>query len=390
MNIKNEAKKMLDEVIEWRRYIYKNAEIGFDLENTVKYVCERLDEFGIEYKTDQGSKCSVIGMINPDKKGKTIAIRADMDALPVVDETGLEFRATDGKMHACGHDAHTAILLGVAKLLNEHKDKLNGRVKLIFQPAEELGTGSKGLVENGIMEDVDEIIALHTGRIFPQGKVGHLVFNKSNMMASMDRFKIKIQGTGAHGAKPEASKDPVVIGSYLVVALQEIISRELSPLEPAVITTGIFNAGTAFNIIPDTAELEGTVRAVSHDTREYISKRIGEIAEGVAKTFRASIEYEFFFQPPPVINDEHVTTKVMAVAEELYPGEVDEMLKPVMGGEDFAWYLKEKPGTLFLLHNPLEIDGEHWPHHNPKFALDEQYFDRGVAVMANYVLKELK
>lgn len=386
--IKEDVKLIMDEVIKNRRYLHENPETGFDLTNTVDFVKKRLDEYGIEYRTDIG-KSAVVAVINPNK-GRTIALRADMDALPVEEQTGLPFASKNGKMHACGHDAHTSMLLGVAKILNERKDEINGTVKLIFQPAEELGTGSKFLCEDGVMDDVDEIIGLHVGNISSQTGSGYLLFARGSMMACMDKFKIKVIGKGSHGAYPQNSHDPVVIGSYIVTALQEIVSREMDPTDPGVVTMGMFHSGTAFNIIPATAELEGTVRAVTDETREFIQKRIGEIADGVAKTFRANVEYEYFWQPPPVVNDAEVSDKLIKVAKELYPDNVEEMEKPVMGGEDFAWYLQEKPGAFFLLQNPMEIDGQVWAHHNPKFALDEQYFDKGMAVMIGYVLNELK
>lgn len=388
INCREEAKKVLDEVIKNRRYLHENPEVGFDLSNTITFVKEKLDEYGIEYRTDIG-KSAVIGYINPNK-GHTIALRADMDGLPVAEETGLEFQSKNGKMHACGHDAHTSMLLGVAKVLKQNEDKINGTVKLIFQPAEELGTGSKFLCEDGVMNDVDEIIGLHVGNISSEGSVGDLVFARGSMMACMDKFTIKVKGTGAHGAYPQASKDPVVIGAYIVTAIQEILSREIAATEPGVITIGVFKSGSAFNIIPNEAYLEGTVRAVTNENREFIQNRIKEVSEGIAKTFRANVEYEYFWQPPPVVNDEKIAGKLIDYAKELYPENVKELKKPVMGGEDFAWYLAEKPGAFFLLHNPLEIDGKCWAHHNSRFALEESEFEKGMAVMIAYVMNELK
>ncbi|MDU2132927.1 MAG: M20 family metallopeptidase, partial [Finegoldia magna] len=309
INCKEEAKKVLDEVIKNRRYLHENPEVGFDLSNTIKFVKEKLDEYGIEYRTDIG-KSAVIGYINPNK-GHTIALRADMDGLPVVEETGLEFQSKNGKMHACGHDAHTSMLLGVAKVLKQNEDKINGTVKLIFQPAEELGTGSKFLCEDGVMNDVDEIIGLHVGNISSEGSVGDMVFARGSMMACMDKFTIKVKGTGAHGAYPQASKDPVVIGAYIVTAIQEILSREIAATEPGVITIGVFKSGSAFNIIPNEAYLEGTVRAVTNENREFIQNRIKEVSEGIAKSFRANVEYEYFWQPPPVVNDEKIAGKLI-------------------------------------------------------------------------------
>ena len=387
---KAEAASVLPEVIEWRRHLHENPEIGFDLPNTVKFVCDKLDEFGLPYKVDQGSKCSVVAEINPGAAGRCIALRADMDALPVKEETGLPFASkVDGRMHACGHDAHTACLLGTAKVLAAHKDEIHGRVKLIFQPAEELGTGSVGICESGALDDVDEIVGMHVGNINAGSKPGTLVFARDAMMATMDKFTIDVVGKGAHGALPHLSVDPVVIGSYIVCAIQEMIPREIDATEPVVVTTGVFQSGTAFNVIPDTAHLEGTTRVLHADTRDFVERRLGEIATNVAKAYRAEVVYKFFRQPPPLVNTPEVVDKVMACAKELYPEDTVYQKKPVMGGEDFAWYLEKKPGCFFLLQNPKEIDGQTWGQDNCKFALAEEYFDRPIAVYTGYVMNQL-
>ncbi len=387
--IKNEVLEILPEVIEWRRYLHKNPEIGFDLDNTVKYVCEQLDKMGIPYNVNVGSKSSIIAEIDGANEGKTVAVRADMDALPIEENTGLEFESKNGCMHACGHDAHTAMLLGVAKLLNSKKDKIKGKVKLIFQPAEELGTGSKGICEAGVLKDVDEIVGLHCGNIAGAGVAGEMYFSRGSMMATMDKFSIKVIGKGAHGAYPSLSKDPIVIGAEIVSGIQNIISREIEGTEPAIITIGKFHSGTAFNIIPGEAIIEGTSRTVTKETRDFVYRRIGEVAKGIAKAFRADAEYEFFFQPPPVVNDYDVASRLIESAKKLYPDSVKEMTKPSMGGEDFAWYMEEVPGAFFLLQNPMEIDGKIWAHHNPKFALDEKQFEKGIAVVVQFVMDEL-
>ncbi|MDO5088534.1 MAG: M20 family metallopeptidase [Leptotrichiaceae bacterium] len=390
MEIKDSVKNMMKDVIEWRRYLHKHPETGFDLDNTVKFVCEKLDEMNIEYETDMGSRCSVIAYINRNKPGKCIAIRADMDALPIKEATDFDFKSENDNMHACGHDAHTAGLLCVCRLLKERENELNGRVKFIFQPAEEIGEGAKGIVEKGVIDDVDEIIGLHVGNIYPEGKKGNLIFTKGPMMACMDKFILRVKGQGAHGAYPHLSKDPIVTASHIIVGIQEILGREINPVEPAVVTIGSIKGGTAFNIIPEIVEIEGTVRAVNNDTRNYIKERVEQIASNIASAFRCETEYEFFYQPPPLINNEKVTTELMKLAEKLYPGNVEEMKSPVMGGEDFAWYLQKIPGAFFFVHNPLEIDGKVWAHHTPKFAIDEDYMDRGIVLMAEYAKEFLK
>ena len=238
MDVKSDVSGVMNDVVSWRRHLHENPEIGFDLPNTLEYVSEQLSAMGVEHTVNH-EHSYIIGWINKDKPGKTVALRADMDALPVKEESGEPFSSKfDGRMHACGHDSHTAMLLGTTKVLNSYRDQLNGRVKLIFQPAEELGTGSKVLCDDGVMSDVDEIIGLHGGNISEEAKPGDMVFSTGPMMATMDKFTIEIKGRGAHGSAPQVSIDPVTAAAYIITGLQEIISREKDPRNPAVITIG--------------------------------------------------------------------------------------------------------------------------------------------------------
>lgn len=390
MDVLSEIKKVNDDLIKWRRHLHENPELGFDLENTCQFVSEKLDEFGIE--NHRNFKGAVIGYINPESTGKVIALRGDMDALPVNEETGLEFASkVEGRMHACGHDAHTAQLLAAAKVLAEHKDEIDGKIMLIFQPAEELGTGSIEIADSEEFSKVDEVLGCHDGNLLAGDGVpkGALVFSKGPTMATMDKFTIDIKGRGAHGSQPENSIDPIVIASYIITSVQEIVAREISPLEPVVVSFGIINSGKAFNIIPETAHLEGTTRTLTPEIRDLVARRLGEIAEGIGKTFRAEISYEFFRLPPPVINDAEITEKMMTAAKKLFPEKVIELKKPIMGGEDFAFYLEKKPGAFFFLYNPLEIDGKVYAHHNPRFAMCEEFMHEVPAVMVQYVMDEL-
>lgn len=389
MDILKLAQNVEEDVIKWRRYFHENPEVGFDLPKTVKYITERLDEMGIPYETEVGAPSSVVAFIQGGEEGPTLALRGDTDALPMGEETDFDFKSKNENMHACGHDAHAAILLGAAKVLQENKDQLKGNVKLIFQPAEELGTGAKKMVEAGVMEDVDRIIGLHVGNIAENIPHGSIVFSHGPMMSCMDKFKITVKGVAAHGSTPERSIDPVVIGAEIVTGLQIIRSREIDSRDPGVISVGSLHAGSAFNIIPETCELEGTVRALTNETREFMAKRIGEIAENIAKAYRAEIDYEFFFQPPPLVNDEEVSKDLMESSRKLFPEDIIHLEKPVMGGEDFADFLQEKPGAYIFLETPKEVDGRVWPHHNSKFALDESQFKKGVAIFVQYALDYL-
>lgn len=383
INVLEEVKKVEKDIINWRRELHKIPEVGFDLPKTVDFVKNRLEEMGIEYKVLVNGS-AVVGLIRGGKKGKTIALRADMDALPIKEETGLSFASTNENMHACGHDAHTAILLGVAKVLNKYKDSLKGNVKLLFQPAEEGPGGAKPMIEEGAMEDpkVDAVMGLHVGNISAELEAGSIGYSYSSLMACLDRFKIRVVGKGAHGAYPELSVDPVAIASQLVVNLQQIVSREIPPSTPAVVTIGKIHGGTAYNIIPDVVELEGTVRALDQKVREYIANRIEEIAKGVTSGMRAKCEYEYVFGYPPLVNDEEFTKGFVESAKKvLDEGKIIEIQKPLMGGEDMAYFLQEAPGTFFFLCNPRAVDGEFHPHHNSKFDIDEDHLKTGAAVM---------
>lgn len=390
MDIREEARNILPEVIKWRRDLHRIPETGFDLLETVSYIKSVLESLGIPFTEQQGCKCGLVGTIRGSKGGRTVAVRADMDALPMREETGLDFASINGNMHACGHDAHMAVLLGVARLLMGHRSELAGEVKLIFQPAEELGTGALKMIESGALDGVDLIVGMHVGALADDPRPGQMLFWRGRMMACMDRFRITVHGKGSHGSTPERSIDPVVVGSQIVTALQSIVSRELSPQEPCVVSVCRFQAGSAFNIIPDKAELEGTIRAFSNETREYLKKRIGELSEAVAVSMRAEISYEFDMLPPPVVNDPEVASELYNIAKDLYPDNVTMMKKGIMGGEDFSRYLEKVQGSFFLLQNPNNQNGELYLNHHPKFDIDESVLDRGIAVMSQYVIKQLR
>lgn len=378
-----ETKKIERDIISWRRELHKIPEIGFQLPKTVDFVKKRLEEMEIEYKIMVNGS-AVVGLIKGGKPGDTIGIRADMDGLPIEEETGLSFASTNGNMHACGHDAHTAILLGAANVLNKNRKDLKGTVKLIFQPAEEGPGGAKSMIEEGVLEnpEVKAIIGLHVGNISEEIVPGCIGISYGNLMACLDRFRIKVIGKGAHGAYPEQSVDPIVIASHLVEKLQLIVSREVSPSTPAVITVGSFHGGTAYNIIPEYVELEGTVRAVDAEVRKTIARRIEEITKTTIIGMRGDYEYKYEFGYPPLINNEKYTKRfVESVRKILEPDKIIEIKKPLMGGEDMAYFLEKVPGTFFFLSNPMAINGEIYPHHNPKFAIDDRYLVIGSALL---------
>lgn len=388
MDIKKLAKDILPDVINWRRYLHQIPEIGKDLPMTSEYVAKQLDKMNITYERGIGLESAIVGVIEGEKgEGKTIALRADMDALPIKEETGLPFASTNGNMHACGHDGHTAILLGAAKILNDIRHSFGGKIILLFQPAEEISAGAEPMVEAGCIKDVDAIIGIHIGNISTEGKPGTALFKSGSMMACLDKWNMKVKGLGSHGAYPHNSHDPIVMTSNIISSLQAIISREIDPVDPGVITVGKIKGGNTYNVIPGYVELEGTARAIKQETREFIARRIGEVSDLVAKSSRGEIEYNYQFGAPPVINDHEFTMEVMESTKKILGEEnVEFMANPVMGGEDFAYYLKEIPGTFIFLSTPLEIDGTVYPHHNSKFAIDEQCFDIGVLIFVQSTL----
>lgn len=387
--------ELINDIIKWRRDLHQIPELGNDLPKTAAYVKSVLDELGVKYTDNVGIECGIVAEIKGtgEGNGKVVALRGDMDGLPVTEETNLEFASKNGCMHACGHDAHTATLLGTVKALNEIKNQFGGTVKFLFQPGEETCTGAKPMVEAGALKnpDVDYVLGLHVGNIGNAGKPGDVLFAKGGMMACLDRFKMTVHGKGSHGAYPHNSKDTIVMAAHIVTAIQEIISREIDPVEPGVITIGQFHGGSTYNVIPPTVEIEGTLRAVNEETRSMLAKRIGEVAESVAKAYRGSVTYDYLGGAPPLVNDTEVTERVFKVAQETLGAEnVAYMEKPVMGGEDFAYYLKEVPGTFMFMANPLPIDGVIYPHHNPKFAIDDTILDRGVKLFVAATLDLLK
>ncbi|MFZ5752686.1 MAG: M20 metallopeptidase family protein, partial [Bacillota bacterium] len=318
-------------------------------------------------------------------EGKTIALRADMDGLAIKEETGLPFASTNGNMHACGHDAHTAMLLGAAKILNAHRDQLKGNVKLIFQPGEEGPGGAKPMIDDGVLENpkVEAVLGLHIGTIFKEIGTGQIGVSYGNLMACLDQFSIKIKGKGCHGAMPDTGVDPIVITGQVLSALQTIVSREVKPVNPAVVTIGKIHGGRAYNIIPDEVELEGTVRSIKQDEREKIARRLEEIVASITRGMRGDYEFNYIFGYPPLVNDGQFTKSFVETAQKIV-GEKDiiEIPYPTMGGEDMAFFLERVPGTFFFLGGGNEAKNIVYPHHNAKFDVDEDVFWRGTALLA--------
>ena len=391
MNIIQLAQQVENDMVKWRRYLHSIPELGLELPKTSAYVQEILTELGIEYKTMVNGN-AVVGLIRGTQDSPVIGLRADMDDLPIKEDTGLEFESTNGKMHACGHDGHTAMLLGAARILQENRQHLKGTVKLLFQPGEEYPGGALPMIEEGAMENphVDAVIGMHNGHIYPELPKGMIGIKNGPMMASMDRILLKIKGKGAHGAYPHDSVDPISMSFQIGTALQTLVSRETKPVDPVVLSICRIEGGFNQNIIPQMVEMEGTVRTLNRETRSRIARRIDELASGIAKSMRGEAELIYDFKYPPLINDEKFTAFFRESAKKIVGEErILDMQEPVMGGEDMAYFLEKAPGTFFFLNNPKEVGGAVYPHHNSKFDIDESYFKVGAALFVQTVFDYL-
>lgn len=391
LDVKKEVKSIKDEIINWRRELHQIPELGLQLPKTAKYVCEKLDEIGIEYYSLINGN-AIVGIIKGKAHGNTIALRADMDGLPINEETGLSFASRNKYMHACGHDGHTAILLGAAKILNKNRDKFKGNVKLLFQPGEEYPGGAKPMIEEGALENpkVNSVIGLHIGGLsdsIPKGNIGVCY---GNLMSAADRVFIKVKGKGAHGAYPEQAIDPIVVASELVMSLQTIISRETKAVDPTILSICRIEGGSNHNIIPDFVELEGTVRTLKEETRSKIASRIEEITKSITEAHGASYEYEYDFKYPPLVNNNDFTLSFVESAKKIIPEkEITEIKVPIMSSEDMAYFLEEVPGTFFFLANLKSVDGIYYGHHNSKFDIDEQLLWKGCSLLIQGALDYL-
>ena len=381
MNIRPEIKDIEKNIIDWRRDFHQYPELGFDEHRTSKIIGEALKEMGLAPQMNVG-KTGVTADLTFGE-GPTIALRADMDALPMQETSGLDFSSKhDGVMHACGHDGHMAMLLGAAKVLIQNGDIFNGTVRFIFQPAEEGAGGARYMIEDGCLDGVDEIYGIHVWNYQPVGEVG---ITDGPVLAAADMFEIKIKGIGGHGAAPQGTVDAVIVASHLVQALQTIVSRNTNPLESTVVTIGKINGGHNFNIIADEVRLAGTARAYTEENRNLIKTRMTEIIEGVAKTFGAEISLNYEDGYPPTINHTEPANKVLKAAERVV-GEKAGMPYLSMGGEDFSYYLQKIPGCFFFVGSaPNDQQLFETPHHCSHFTMDERALLVGPSIYLNLI-----
>ena len=393
----NEAKALKPQLQTWRRTLHRHPEVGFDLPQTKALVKQALTAMG--YAPQDCGKAGVIALVGGKKPGKTLLLRGDMDALPIQEQSGEEFSSEiPGRMHGCGHDMHTAMMLGAAKLLKAHEDEIEGTVKLEFQPAEEIFQGSPDMIANGLLEDpkVDAAVMFHVlaGMPLPAGTV--LVPGGGITMASCEQYHITVHGKGGHGSTPHACVDPITAAAHIHIALQEINSRELDPNAFGVLTTGCFKAGAASNVIPDTAEMFGTIRTTDPDnkTGELIRKRMTEIAQGVALAFRCTAEVEFSDYCPCMVVDKALAADALTYMTDLLgAGAMD--MTPLTGGkagggsEDFAFVSHEVPTVSMFLSAGNSKDGYLYGQHHPKVRFDDSILYEGSAAYSYFALRWL-
>jgi amidohydrolase len=390
--ILSDVDEIMPGIIADRRWLHENPELGFQEHKTAEFVRQRLESLGAEEIRTGIAETGVTALIRGTKEGagKTVLLRADMDALPLTEENGVDYRSqTDGVMHACGHDAHTAMLLAAGRILMERRDEFSGNVKLLFQPSEEAnGGGAKPMIDQGVLEDphVDAVFGQHMASELPTGTVW---VTGGPLQASADEFIIRIQGKGGHGAVPHTAVDPIIIAMQLGTALQTVVSRRVDPMASAVVSVCTIHAGTASNIIPDTAELTGTVRTFTPETRDLAQAEVTRIAEGIAASMGGQAKVTYKRGYPPTVNDDTMAELVREAAVKAIGEDRVHKMRPIMPAEDFSYFLLERPGTYFMLGCRNEEKGFVWPHHHPKFDLDEESLQYGVATMVQVVLDYL-
>jgi len=378
MNYLQRAKELEAELIQNRRHIHSNPEVGLDLPKTVAFVMDRLKAMGYDPKEVGGGVTCTVG-----KPGKVILLRADMDALPMEEHSGLDFASDNGNAHTCGHDTHTTMLLGAAKMLKENEDQLNGTVKFMFQPAEEIFAGAKSMIENGILENPKPDCAL-SSHVMSGLNYDRVYIKEGALLTGCNGFKITISGKGCHGAQPQNGIDPINIGVHIHLALQELIAREVDFSNGALLTFGQFVAGTAANIIPQTAVMQGTLRTFNEDIRAHLVERMKTIVKLTAEKFRGTAEIEIISDLPVLINDAGMTNKVRSYLEAIAGNEIK--VKDGFAGtasEDFAFVANAVPATtIFFGASDMSDPEEKYPMHHPKIKFDERVLYRGAAMYA--------
>lgn len=384
------AEQLKEELLQIRRTIHENPEVGPSLPQTKEFVMKKLQEYG--YQPEEICESGIVATLEGGKPGKTILLRADMDALSIQEKAPVSFASENGKMHACGHDMHATMLLGAAKLLMEHREEIEGKVKLVFQPDEEGFTGAKAMLNAGVLENpsVDAGLALHVNSGTPSGMV---LCGMGTCMAGCTLFRIQVKGTGCHGAMPETGVDPINIATHIYLSLQEIIAREVAPTKPAVVTIGKFVGGKAPNIIPGEVVMEGTIRTLDRELSEQIFQRIEDISTQTAALFRGEAEVTEIASAPPLINDKEMVKEMAGYVGELVdPSKVIVFEQGGMGSEDFASYTYEIPCGYLLVGAGIPQENELFgkPMHNECVVFNEDILPLGSAIYAYSAMKWLQ
>jgi amidohydrolase len=382
MPVINRFADIHDEIAAWRRDYHRHPELLYDVTRTAADVAEKLRSFGCDEVVEGIGRTGVVGVIRGAADGakRAIGLRADMDALPISEESGKPWSSeAPGKMHACGHDGHTAMLLGAARYLTETR-RFAGDAVVIFQPAEEGGAGAKAMLDDGLLDrfGIEEVYGMHN---FPGLAVGHFGIRPGPLMAAADHFTIDIEGHGGHAAKPHATVDPVAVGSAIVQALQSIVARNVDPLKSAVVSVTTFHAGEAFNVIPQRARLAGTARSLDSQIRDLLERRMGEVVRNVAAAFGATANFHYLRNYPVTANDPEATERALGVAREVAGiDNVDFDMTPVMGGEDFSFMLEARPGAFIFIGN-----GDTEGLHHPKYDFNDAAIPYGASYWARLV-----
>ena len=360
----------------WRRRLHRNPELSFQEEETSRFVYETLESFG-GLEILRPTPTSVMARLVGERPGRVVALRADMDALPIEEENDFEFTSRNpGVMHACGHDGHTAMLLGAAKILVGMRERVRGEIRFLFQHAEEQPPGGAGqMIEAGVMEGVDAVLGIHLSSYLPVGKIG---VGYGPRGAAADTFELLINGRGGHAARPNKVVDTVAVAAQVVTNLQHVVSRNADPLDNVVVSVTRIAGGTTHNVIPETVEMEGTVRALQEEAREKVAGTMERVIEGVTEAHDASYSFEYRRGYGPVINDETVTRVVEETAREAFGKTAVELTPPAMGSEDFSAFQREAPGSFFSVGARNEEKGITYPHHHPRFTIDEDALPVGV------------
>lgn len=382
--LKNYIQDILGDLIHWRRDFHRFPEVAFQEERTSRVIREFLEGLGLPVQSM--AKTGLRAVLEGKPGGKTVALRADIDALPIQEEGDKDYISQNpGAAHACAHDGHMAIIMGAAKVLNQLKDRFSGNVVFLFQPSEErIPGGAKPMVEEGALAGVDAIFGLHLWQPLPTGKVGIV---KGAMMAQPDTFTITVKGKGGHGSMPQQTVDPILVAAHLVANVQSIVSRNLDPLKPAVVSFGTIHGGTIYNIIPENVTLTGTVRSFDSDIQKLGESRLREITKKTCEAFGAEVDYAYEVGYPPVVNDPEMADFALEVVKKTLGEDRIIPIDPVMGGEDFAYFLQQIPGTFLFFGIG---DDRPYPHHHPGFDLDEKALPDATLLMTSMALEFLE